>query len=123
MSKIELENYSIEKMETVEDREDLDTEIQIIQNSLDFSDHRAREVMIPATEVVAVEVNTPLDELNKLFVEAGLSKILVYNNNIANLSGYVAAFELLKEPATIKAVLRPVVLVSEARLAQDAMNI
>src|SRR5690625_446172 len=122
-SKIELGNYISEQMETVEDREDLDTEIQIFQNALDFSDLRAREVMIPRTEVVAVEVNTPLDELNKLFVETGLSKILVYNNNIDDLSGYVHAFELFKKPATIKEVLRPVVLVPETMLAKDALNI
>lgn len=122
-SKIELGNYISEQMETVEDREDLDTEIQIFQNALDFSDLSAREVMIPRTEVVAVDVNIPLDELNKLFVETGLSKILVYSDNIDDLSGYVHAFELFTKPESIREVLRPVVLVPETMLAKDALNI
>src|SRR5690625_4195486 len=93
--KIELGNYISEQMETVDDREELDTEIQIFQNALDFSEVRAREVMIPRTEIIAVDINTSLEELNKLFVDTGLSKILVYKENIDNLSGYVHAFELV----------------------------
>src|SRR5699024_5362707 len=116
-------NYISEQMETVEDREDLDTEIQIFQNALDFSDLSAREEMIPRTEVVAVEVNIPLDELNKLFVETGLTKILVYSDNIDDVSGYVHAFELFAKPESIRDVLRPVVLVPETMLGKDALNI
>lgn len=122
-SKIELGNYISEQMETVEDREDLDSEIQIFQNALDFSELRTREAMIPRTEVVAVDVNTTVEDLNKLFVETGLSKILIYKENIDNLSGYVHAFELFKNPETIEEVLRPVVLVPETMLAKDALSI
>lgn len=122
-SKIELGNYISEQMETVDDREELDTEIQIFQNALDFSEVRAREVMIPRTEIIAVDIKSSLDDLNKLFVETGLSKILVYKENIDNLSGYVHAFELFKKPEIIEEVLRPVVLVPETMLAKDALNI
>lgn len=122
-SKIELGNYISEQMETVEDREDVDSEIQIFQNALDFSELRSREVMIPRTEVVAVDLETPIPELNKLFVETGLSKILVYEESIDKLLGYVHAFELFKKPENIKEVLRPVVLVPETMLAKDTLNI
>lgn len=122
-SKIELGNYISEQMETVEDHEELDTEIQIFQNALDFSELRNREVMIPRTEVVAVDLSTSIEDLNKLFVETGLSKVLVYEGGIDNLSGYVHAFELFKKPANIKEVLRPVILVPETMLAKDALSI
>lgn len=122
-SKIELGNYISEQMETVDDREELDTEIQIFQNALDFSELRSREVMVPRMEVVAVDLNTPVAELNKLFVETGLSKILIYETSIDNISGYVHAFELFKKPKTIKEILRPVVLVPETMLAKDSLNI
>lgn len=122
-SKIELGNYISEQMETVQDKEDLDTEIQIFQNALDFSELRNREVMIPRTEVVAVDIDTPIHELNDLFVETGLSKTLIYKESIDNLLGYVHAFELFKKPENIKEVLRPIVLVPETMLAKDALNI
>lgn len=122
-SKIELGNYISEQMETVEDREVVDSEIQIFQNALDFSELRSREVMIPRTEVVAVDLETSVTELNKLFVETGFSKILVYEENIDTLLGYVHAFELFKKPKNIKEVLRPVVLVPETMLVKDTLNI
>lgn len=122
-SKIELGNYISEQMETVDDREELDTEIQIFQNALDFSELRSREVMVPRMEIVAVDINTPISDLNKLFVETGLSKILIYKDSIDNISGYVHAFELFKNPKTVKEVLRPVVLVPETMLAKDSLNI
>lgn len=122
-SKIELGNYISEQMETVEDHEDLDTEIQIFQNALDFSELRNREVMIPRTEIVAVDIESSIEELNNLFVETGLSKILIYEGGIDNLLGYVHAFELFKKPSVIREVLRPVVLVPETMLAKDALSI
>ncbi len=122
-SKIELGNYISEQMETIDDREEVDSEIQIFQNALDFSELRSREVMVPRTEVISVELNTPISELNKLFVETGFSKILVFEESIDNLLGYVHAFELFKKPKSIKEVLRPVVLVPETMLAKDALNL
>lgn len=122
-SKIELGNYISEQMETVEDIEGIDTEIQIFQNALDFSELRSREVMVPRTEIVAVDIDTAITDLNKLFVETGLSKILIYKDNMDNILGYVHAFELFKNPQNIKEVLRPVVLVPETMRAKDALNI
>ncbi len=122
-SKIEIGNYISEQMETIDDREEVDSEIQIFQNALDFSELRSREVMVPRTEVISVELNTPISELNKLFVETGFSKILVFEESIDNLLGYVHAFELFKKPKSIKEVLRPVVLVPETMLAKDALNL
>lgn len=122
-SKVELGNYITEQMETSESSEDYDTEIQIFQNALDFSEVKSREVMIPRTEVVAVDISNSPKELTKIFIETGLSKILVYKDNIDDILGYIHSFELFKQPATLKKVLMPVVFVPETMLVKDVLNI
>ena len=122
-SKVELGNYITEQMESFEQRDELDTEIQIFQNALEFSEVKAREVMIPRTENIAVDVETTPKELGKIFTETGLSKILVYKDNIDDIMGYVHSFELFKNPSTIKKVLMPVVFVPETIWAKDVLNI
>ena len=122
-SKIELGNYITEQMETAETSEDLDTEIQIFQNALDFSEVKSREVMIPRTEVIGVDITTTPKDLTKIFIETGLSKILVYKENIDDILGYIHSFELFKQPSTLKKVLMPVVFVPETMLVKDVLNI
>ncbi len=122
-SKLELGNYISEQMEIAETKEEMDSEIQIFQNALDFSEVKSREAMIPRTEVVAVDIDTTPKELAKIFTETGLSKILIYNENIDDILGYVHSFELFKKPANLKKVLMPVVFVPETMLAKDVLNI
>ncbi|WP_432411809.1 hemolysin family protein [Rasiella sp. SM2506] len=122
-SKIELGNYISEQMETVELRDEMDSEIQIFQNALDFSEIKAREVMIPRTEVIATDISTTPKELSKKFTETGLSKIIVYRENIDDVMGYVHSFELFKKPPTLKKMLMPVIFVPETMLAKDVLNI
>jgi len=122
-SKIELGNYISEQMEIAETDEEIDTEIQIFQNALDFSEVKSREAMIPRTEVVAVDITTTPKELSKLFIETGLSKILVYKESIDDIVGYVHSFELFKKPESIKKIIMPVVFVPETMLAKDVLNI
>lgn len=121
-SKLELGNYISEQMDTAETKEEMDSEIQIFQNALDFSEVKTREAMLPRTEIVAVDIDTTPKELAKLFTETGLSKILVYNENIDDIQGYVHSFELFKKPETIKSVLMPVIFVPETMLAKDVLN-
>lgn len=122
-SKVELGNYISEQMETVKTEDEVDSEIQIFQNALDFSDVTSKEVLIPRTETVAVPIDTSPQELSELFIKTGLSKILVYNENIDDISGYVHSFELFKKPKTIKSILIPVVFVPETMLIKDVLNI
>ena len=122
-SKIELGNYISEQMQAIEIEDEVDSEIQIFQNALDFSDIKSREVMIPRTEIVAVDINTPIDELSLQFTETGLSKIIVYKGNIDDVVGYVHSFDLFKKPETLQGVLMPVVFVPETMLAKDVLNI
>lgn len=121
-TKVELGNYISEQMESVNDQDDVDTEILIFQNALEFSEVKSREVMLPRTEIVAVDERTTPDAINKLFIETGLSKILVYKDTIDDIIGYVHSFELFKKPKTISSVLMPVVYVPETMLVKDVLN-
>jgi len=122
-SKVELGNYISEQMESVSDQEELDTEIQIFQNALEFSEVKSREVMIPRTEVIAVEEHTKPADLLEIFIETGLSKILVYKDTIDDIIGYVHSFALFKKPKTISSVLMPVIYVPETMLVNDVLNV
>jgi putative hemolysin len=122
-TKVELGNYISEQMESVEEHDDVDTEIQIFQNALEFSEVKAREVMVPRTEIIAVELNSSIKTLNALFTETGCTKILVYNETIDDILGYVHSFELFKKPKTIKSIILPVEYVPETVLIKDVLNV
>jgi CBS domain containing-hemolysin-like protein len=122
-SKLELGNYISEQMDIAETKEEMDSEIQIFQNALDFSEVKSREAMIPRTEIVAVDIDTTPKELAKIFTETGLSKILVYNESIDDILGYIHSFELFKKPEKIEKVLMPVVFVPETMLVKDVLGI
>jgi CBS domain containing-hemolysin-like protein len=79
-SKIELGNYITEQMSSVEDNEMVDSEIQMFQNALEFSGVKARDVMSPRTEIIAVDLFDSIENLKELFIETGYSKIVVYQN-------------------------------------------
>ncbi|MEX0274569.1 MAG: hemolysin family protein [Flavobacteriaceae bacterium] len=121
-SKIELGDYINEQMESVEPEEEVDSEIQLFQNALEFSEVKAREVMVPRTEITAVELHETPKNLAKLFTETGYSKILVYKDTVDDIIGYVHSFELFKKPKTIKSILLPVEFVPETMLIHDVLN-
>jgi CBS domain containing-hemolysin-like protein len=123
MTKVELGNYISEQMESVEDHEDVDSEIQIFQNALEFSDVKAREVMVPRTEITAVDISDSIENLRQLFIDSGRTKIIVYKNSIDDILGYVHAFELFKKPKSIKSIIVPVGFVPETILIKDVLNI
>ena len=122
-SKVELGDYISEQMESVDDEDEVDTEIQIFQNALEFSEVKAREVMVPRTEIMAVELHETPETLTKLFTETGYSKILVFKDTIDDIIGYVHSFELFKKPKTIKSMLMPVEFVPETMLINDVLNV
>ena len=102
--------------------ENIDSEIQIFQNALEFHKVKAREVMVPRTEIIAVDIHQTVPVLKKVFIETGFSKIIVYKNSLDNIIGYVHAFELFKKPRTIKSILLPVEIVPESMLIGDVLN-
>tara|TARA_B100000768_G_scaffold124607_1_gene115307 strand:+ start:2715 stop:3944 length:1230 start_codon:yes stop_codon:yes gene_type:complete len=122
-SKVELGNYISEQMESVEAHDVIDSEIQIFQNALEFSEVKSREVMVPRTELSAVEIHDSVLTLNESFTQTGHSKIIVYKSTIDDILGYVHSFDLFKNPKNIKSILRPVEYVPETMFAKDVLNI
>lgn len=122
-SKVELGNYINEQMSTVEDHEEVDSEIQIFQNALEFSSVKARDIMTPRTEIVAVELFDSLDELKEIFIKTGYSKIVVYQNSMDDIIGYVHSFELFKKPKSIKSIMIPVEFIPETIFVKEALNV
>ena len=122
-SKIELGNYITEQMKSIENQEAVDSEIQIFQNALEFSGVKARDIMNPRTEIAAVEVHDKLIDLRQLFVETGYSKILVYQNSLDDIVGYVHSFDLFKKPNSIKSIMIPVEFVPETIYVKEVLNI
>ena len=122
-TKVELVNYISEQMESVEEHDEVDSEIQIFQNALEFAEVKAREVMVPRTEIIAVDIKDSIANLNMLFTNTGCSKILVYKDAIDDIVGYVHAFELFKKPKSIKAMILPVEFVPETMLINEILNV
>ena len=122
-TKVELGNYISEQMESVEASDNVDSEIQIFQNALEFSEVKSREVMVPRTELVAVEIHDSIKSLNELFTSTGYSKILIYRDTVDDILGYVHAFDLFKKPNTIRSIIMPVEFVPETMLVNDVLNV
>lgn len=122
-SKVELGNYITEQMNSVEDDEEVDSEIQIFQNALEFSGVKARDIMTPRTELVSIDLFDTVSDLKELFIETGYSKIVVSQNSLDDIVGYVHSFDLFKKPQTIKSVLMTVEFVPETILIKDALNL
>ena len=121
-SKEELGIYINEQLETGNDDDEMDSEIQIFQNALEFQNVKAREVMVPRTEIVSVEIHETVSNLKNIFIEKGLSKILVYKSSLDDVVGYVNAFELFKKPKTVKSILLPLEIVPESMMINDILN-
>jgi len=121
-SKVELGNYIDQQMETVSNKDEVDTEIQIFQNALQFSKVKAREVMIPRNEIVAVDKEEKPENLIKLFSETGLSKILVYQKDKDDIIGYIHSFDLFNQPEKIIDKMMPSIYVPETSLVKEVLN-
>lgn len=122
-SKVELGDYISEQMDAVEQDQELDSEIQLFQNALEFSEVKAREVMVPRTEITAVELHESPKGLSALFTKTGYSKILVYKNTIDDIVGYVHSFDLFKKPKGIKSIMMPVEFVPETMMINDVLEV
>jgi len=122
-SRVDLEHFVKENNEVnVDDQEEVDHEIQIFQNALDFSNVKARECMIPRTEIIALDVEDSIDELRDKFVSTGLSKILIYRDSIDNIIGYTHSFELFKKPKSIKSILLPLPILAMSMPANEILE-
>lgn len=122
--KVDLDNYVRERTDaSTPGDEEVDTEIQIFKNALEFNEIKAREFMIPRTEIVALDASSSIQELTESFVESALSKILIYKDSVDNIIGYTHSFELFKKPKDIKSILRPVSFIPESMSANEILNL
>ncbi len=120
---IDLDNYVREGTSAHEKKAEIDHEIQIFQNALDFSSVKARECMVPRTEIIGLEVNESIEKLKQKFVQTRLSKILIYSESIDNIIGYVYSKEIFKRPESIKSILLPVSFVPESMAASEVLTV
>lgn len=121
-SKVDLGDYISQQIQSANDDQELDSEIQIFQNALEFAEVKAREIMIPRNEITAIELHDSIEELKELFIETGYSKILVYRETIDDIIGQVHTFDLFKKPRALRTITRPVEYVPETMLIHDILN-
>ena len=123
ISKDDLGNYIDEQIDASSQDQPIDNEVQIFQNALDFSDSKARDIMVPRIELYSLEIHDYVSKLKEIFVSTGFTKILIYKNTIDDIIGYVHAHDLFKNPKTIKSMLLPVEFVPESILIKDLLSI
>jgi len=121
-SKEELGNYITEQLDTGKINEDVDSEIQIFQNALEFHKVKSREIMVPRTEMKALDIHENIPNLLATFVASGYSKIVIYKNSLDDIVGYVNAFELFKKPKSIRTILLPIEMVPESMIISDVLS-
>lgn len=112
----------LSNVKSADGHQDQSVEVEMLQNALDLSEKRVRECMVPRTEIIATDFNTPLHVVKSKFIQTKLSKILVYKNNIDNIVGYIHSFDLFKNPKNIKSILLPLSFVPESMKAMELLN-
>lgn len=123
ISVADLNDYLEDTIDNLHDRkETVGTEVKIFQNALDFSSTHLRDCMIPRNEIIAAQIDTPYDELSKLFTSSGRSKILVYRKDIDDIIGYIHVSELFDPTNNWQANIKPVLYAPEALLANKMMR-
>ena len=122
-SKVDLEHYVDDLNERINDEEEFGNEMQILKNALAFDSVKARDCMIPRTEICSIDVEDSIETLKSRFIDTGLSKIIVYRENIDNVIGYVHSFEMFKSPTSIKQILLPINFVPESVPGKELLEL
>jgi len=122
IGRLELQQYLEKRVENIDSVDDLDVEVQYYKNVLDFQSVRVRECMVPRTEIVALDIDTPIEKLNKVFIETGHSKILIFKESVDEVIGFVHSKEVFKQPKNVSSMILPVDFVPESMTAQRALN-
>ena len=120
-TKVELENF-IEN-EIQHSQEEIDTEIEIFQNALELSEIKARDIMVPRTEITAIDLKMDIEDVKKVFIDTGFSKLPVYKKSIDNIIGYIHSFDFLKKPEEIKSFLLPIEFIPEPMFVNEVLQI
>jgi len=120
-SPVDFDNYLNEITEISKEEHDVKQEIQMLQNAIEFKNIKLRECMVPRTEIAALEEETDIKELNKIFIESGHSKILIYRNSIDVIIGFVHSSDMFKKPESIKEIIHEIPIVPETMLANNVL--
>lgn len=121
--KVDLDYFIQSSIENADSAVELDSEVKIFQNALDFSNIKIRDCIVPRTEIVAVDLTTSLEELKSIFVESGISKIIVFDGNIDNVVGYIHSSEMFRNPADWRNNVKEVPIVPETMAAHKLMKL
>lgn len=121
--KVDLDYFVQTSIDNAANEKELDAEVKIFQNALDFSSIKIRDCIVPRTEVVAVDLTTTLEELKNRFIESGISKIIVYNGNIDNVVGYIHSSEMFRNPKDWHGHVKDVPIVPESMAAHKLMTL
>jgi len=122
-SKIDLDHFVNQSDKTSRtDNTEEETEIELFKNALDFSKVKIRDCMVPRTEIEALDINSSIEELRKKFIDSGFSKILIFDDSIDNLIGYVHSSQIFKNPSSIKSVTNSISIVPETMSASNLLN-
>ena len=123
-SKVDLDYLIQSSIENARSNEEIENEVKIFHNALDFPDTKVRDCMVPRTEINSVDMNTcTLEELKQKFIESGNSKIIVYTDDIDHIQGYIHSSELFKNPSSWQDGIRTMPFVPETMPAQKLMQI
>jgi len=123
-SRIDLDHFVNEQEKNVapQTANEIDNEVKLFKNALDFSSVKLREVMVPRTEMVALDIDSTIEELHQKFIETGYSRILFYQENIDNIIGYVHHSVIFTNPESIRENLRKVLIVPETMSASKLLS-
>lgn len=121
-SVVDLDNYLKEFSPDYTRQEDVQQEIQMFQNAIEFRNIKLRECMIPRTEIVALDKNDTIDNLRQAFITSGHSKIPVYQQSIDDIIGYVHSADMFKNPQSIQSILRPIIVAPETMPANVVLS-
>jgi CBS domain containing-hemolysin-like protein len=121
-SPIDLNEYVKEFIPADDNENELNKEIQMFQNAIDFRNVKLRECMIPRTEIVALNENESIDVLKQNFIDTGHSKILIYKESVDDIIGYTHSYDMFKNPSSLKSILKSVIIVPETMLANKVLS-
>ncbi|EKY02702.1 hypothetical protein HMPREF9151_00748 [Hoylesella saccharolytica F0055] len=122
-SKTDLDYLVQSSLDNAKNEDDIDDEVKIFQNALEFRDTKVRDCMIPRTEINSVDINScTLSELTQKFIESGNSKIIVYQDDIDHITGYIHSSELFRNPEEWQQHIRKMPFVPETMAAQKLMQ-
>jgi Hemolysins and related proteins containing CBS domains len=120
--KVDLDNMIRKSIDEASNAEEIEPEVKIFRNALDFSKIRLRDCIVPRSEIVAVEWNEKQEHLLDIFIETGLSKIIVFRENLDNILGYIHTSEMFEKPVDWHSCITHIPMVPETMTANKLMK-